>query len=470
MTYFIHRDLFPALMKVNSPGRAYGQADVLQYSHDHPENSSSSLVLLGLLANYNKFESQNLYQNRLEDFVNEDTIRGLVYSSAHTCSSIRDQYVSVQNDVPAAWTVNSTLAYVGLRALSSEAKKPEPTEDEAKGLFNALPSAEAAILLSAYSFVQGNKIFASGLVTLPADRSGETPLSAFLSSTSYIADHAHRSGRASTYAIFNLLVIRMLVEDNVLVKKLCSKDSQTTIRLCRQRTPHLPPASTSRIPATAILDICTATMSHNLRKRLDIPLYSILVSIILRLLTHLESTKTRLHHHWPYLWGTLLTLTRFLATYSNDLSHARDIRSSLCAPLTSLLAFSLSKGDAFLPDPASYDDLFYKLIEARSILLKFRDAYCKPSSPPDSLTRSINALINVANHYHTFLAAQHGGKRTHQSPAAIQKVIKEGHETLDMGGDEGFGTWERWRENSWKASLKQMIRVAVEDARVLALQ
>jgi hypothetical protein len=66
------------------------------------------------------------------------------------------------------------------------------------------------------------------------------------------------------------------------------------------------------------------------------------------------------------------------------------------------------------------------------------------------------------------LKAQHG-RKTHQSPAAIQKVIKEGYETLNLESNEGFGQWDKWRESSWKSELKKMIRVSVEDARLLAL-
>lgn len=38
-----------------------------------------------------------------------------------------------------------------------------------------------------------------------------------------------------------------------------------------------------------------------------------------------------------------------------------------------LIALALSAGDAFLPGAAEYDDLFYKLVEAGDVLVKFRD-------------------------------------------------------------------------------------------------
>jgi hypothetical protein len=44
--------------------------------------------------------------------------------------------------------------------------------------------------------------------------------------------------------------------------------------------------------------------------------------------------------------------------------------------LVYLIALALSAGDAFLPSAVEYDDLFYKLVEAGDVLVKFRDS-CK---------------------------------------------------------------------------------------------
>jgi hypothetical protein len=428
-----------------------------------------AFVLIGILASYNKFETQNVYQNRLEDFVNADTIRLLVSQAGHAFSRIRDEYVAVFDDYPVPWTLVSTLKMVGLKSLSSDAASPAPpTEEEAKTKFTVLPSPKAACVLSLYSFVQANKLFATQLVSAMSEKEHETSFSSFLSMTSYICHHAYRGPRQSAYATFGLLAVRSLTEDTMLVKGICSNDVRTVFRLCRQRGPHLPLITAARIPATAILDVCTDTMSHNLRKRLDVQLYSLSLGIILRIVTHLEQTKTRLQHHWAFIWGSLISLMRFLVQYAEDLQWLRNIREDLCTTLTGLAAFCLSKGDAFLPDPASFDDLFYKLIEANDTLHKFKEAYCDKGIPVAKLKSSVAALISVSSHYHDLLKAQHG-KKTHQSPAVIQKVIKDGYETLNLEADEGLGQWERWRESSSKAELKRMIRVAVEDSRLLAL-
>jgi hypothetical protein len=97
-------------------------------------------MLLGLLANYNKFEFQNPYQQRLDDFVNEATIQKIVKGVGLSCAGLRNGYVAVQDDLPEGWTLNNTLIFFGLKALTSGAteKAGTPTADEVKETFTAL--------------------------------------------------------------------------------------------------------------------------------------------------------------------------------------------------------------------------------------------------------------------------------------------------------------------------------------------
>lgn len=126
-SYFTHRDLFPALIK-------YIQ------ECEHTTALLPGIYLLGLLANYNKFEFQNPYRLRLDDFVNDSIIQKIVRSFGSTCVRLRDGYVAVQDDRPEGWTLGSTLSYIGLGALApaSRPSTPTPASEEAKSLFTAL--------------------------------------------------------------------------------------------------------------------------------------------------------------------------------------------------------------------------------------------------------------------------------------------------------------------------------------------
>lgn len=126
VSYFSYRDLFPALMK-------YMQ------DSDRRDMTFTAFLLLGLLANYNKFEFRNPYRARLEDFVNEATIQKIVVALGETSSASRDHYVAIQDDIAEGWNLSSALSYIGLGILAPSkpavaASRPE----EPRGDFSDL--------------------------------------------------------------------------------------------------------------------------------------------------------------------------------------------------------------------------------------------------------------------------------------------------------------------------------------------
>lgn len=128
LTYFIQRDLFPAMMKF------------IQES-DSPTRVLQPFTLLGLLANYNKFEFQNPYQLRLNDFVNEAAIQKIIRCVGYTCRNLRGQYIDIIQDLPEGWSISNTLNMIGLGAIAPGAKanqKPAYDPEEAKQLFAKL--------------------------------------------------------------------------------------------------------------------------------------------------------------------------------------------------------------------------------------------------------------------------------------------------------------------------------------------
>ncbi|KAL2821922.1 hypothetical protein BJX63DRAFT_427284 [Aspergillus granulosus] len=483
VSYFTHRDLFPSIMK-------------LVHETESPMQVFEPFLLLGLLANYNKFEFQNPYQLRLDDFVNESSIEKIVKGVAISCGALRNGYVAVQDDSPEGWSLIGTLIYFGLGVLApSKREKPAPpSPEEAKEMFAALPAQQAAILLATYDFTNANKLFGYHLINSgPEKDTEESPFSSFLSLTSYLMHHAYRSPRVAHYAELNLFTLRILSEDSTSCKLLCSDEGKRKVRLCRQRQPYLPLVTGDRVLATAIFDVLIDAISHNLRRRLDVQLYSHTIAILLRILTYLSMNRIRLAYHWSELWRNLLSLMRFLTTYVSDLTSSPYI-TTLATSLVDLIAFCVSTGDTFLPDPASYDDLFYKLVETGPIIAKFRDVYSlKPSAASSSLSKSadsnkdihvaaVETLISVSTHFYTLLfnpgtdseAKTEGDAQTpvpipaaqkkNLSPREVHRIIKQGYDTLSIQPPEGLSAWTRYREADWKTELKRAARCAVDDA------
>jgi hypothetical protein len=136
------------------------------------------------------------------------------------------------------------------------------------------PGPEIGVLLSTYDFAHANKVFCFNLVTMTPPIKGEaSPLNSFLSLTSYLFQHAHRSHRSSLYTYLSLFILQLLVEDQLLVKRLCSEENKLWVRLCRQRQPYLPLAKGDRVPAAVIMDLMIDGINHNLRRKLDVEFY-----------------------------------------------------------------------------------------------------------------------------------------------------------------------------------------------------
>jgi hypothetical protein len=114
----------------------------MQFIQDSDSTSRAfePFTLLGLLSNYNKFEFQNPYRLRLDDFVNEGTIQAIIKAVGSTCSGSRKRYVNVQDDLPEGWSLSSTLGMFGLGAIAPGTRTAPPAidPDVAKEMFAKL--------------------------------------------------------------------------------------------------------------------------------------------------------------------------------------------------------------------------------------------------------------------------------------------------------------------------------------------
>ncbi|KAM3443117.1 hypothetical protein MY4824_000822 [Beauveria thailandica] len=467
----VFTDFVTTLDTVIRAGDDYLFPAVIKFIQDtqSPAMVLEPLILLSLLANYNKFEFQNPYQLRLNDFINEGAITTIVTCIGAACQVLRTDYINVQDDLPEGWTFSNALGMLGLGAIApgpKQEKKPVYDADTAKQMFTKLPKERAAMLLAAYDFSHANKLFCTSFVTATSEKGVEQPMAAYLSLTSYLLQHAHLSHRSTYYAHLNLMVFRLLIEDQTTCKILCSDESKMVVRLCRHRPPFLPLVKGERVLTCSLLDTMIDGINHNLRKRLDVSLYTLCLGILLRAISYVSRSRTRLHYHWADFFRSLLSLVRFLTTYTSDLKDLPHV-DTLVDHVVNLLALSLSAGEAFLPTPAAYDDLFYKIVESGEVLAKFKQNY----GLGKRIGSSIDTLINVSTHYKQLLTDGGGKKKPHNlTTTQVTDVIKQGYETLSIQAKEGLDSWDRYREADDRSLLKNMVRTAVADVRELVEQ
>ena len=138
----------------------------------------------------------------------------------------------------------------------------------------------------------------------------------------------------------------------------------------------------------------------------------------------------------------------------------------LAAQLASVLAFALTTGNAFLPDANAYDDLVYKVFEAGDVLIRSKAEY-------PSAANALRVPLQVYEHYHVLLQKYQEGRSAGAAaravaPREINRMIRTGHESLELPIIDGPGTWEKTREAEWRNLLKKVARTVGVDVRRLA--
>ncbi|KAI5474729.1 hypothetical protein MNV49_002530 [Pseudohyphozyma bogoriensis] len=100
--FFLRRDLFSTLVKFMSD----------------PATSPfafESALLLGLLANFRKYEARNPYLVRIEDFVEEGVMKRIIEVVSAIAVTTRDSYTAITDDLPPSFVASLTSLVFSLR-------------------------------------------------------------------------------------------------------------------------------------------------------------------------------------------------------------------------------------------------------------------------------------------------------------------------------------------------------------------
>ncbi|CAG8788364.1 12089_t:CDS:10, partial [Racocetra persica] len=264
--FFMKNDIFDPLIKlIIAPETSY-----VAYE---------AIMLLGILANYNKHESKNPYMTKITAIKDESVFQKILDAVESTCKKCRNHYIEIQDDDETyKYSVSSALSFVGAIlpwGMSGNTKEQQDISDPDQA-FNQLqvdldfstfaifrPSANIAILLIYYDFVNNNKGFVAyiskSIAEYQMNSESETNSDGpyfldFLSFTSYLVQH-NRSARTASYVKLSLLVLLILTEDVTFDSRISDERKRYYVRLCRQRQPLLPSVKDPHPLVCAILDI-----------------------------------------------------------------------------------------------------------------------------------------------------------------------------------------------------------------------
>ncbi|KAI8826216.1 uncharacterized protein EV422DRAFT_564027 [Fimicolochytrium jonesii] len=367
-------------------------------------------ILLAFLCSYNKYESSNPYESRLRDVDDREVLQALEAVCSLACKDSRSKYMALAPDVqPPSAGLFGAIGYVGDVLF----RKDSPSSPQLAG---TLGCRQLVFVLLFYECVRNHRFvdtlamtfasvmkfgahsshLAAGAGRLNRSQSdifswtrrsssagsypqllqGDSALVDILSFTSYLFQNS-RDGRTMLYTRLCLMSLIRLVENPVLCRIVCDINMAVVIRLCRQRVPHLPPASdTARPVSLAILDVAITFLNHNLTKNLDVTAYTHCITVIHRLLTFIissarvsqidrpKSSKLTgvVAYHWAQVWHAILNVVRFVVQFREAFMMKDDLVAELWSQIVSVFNLFITYGDNFLPDSDGLDVLYYEII------------------------------------------------------------------------------------------------------------
>ncbi|CAB4429276.1 unnamed protein product [Rhizophagus irregularis] len=476
--YFIKNDIFdPLIQLIISP----------KTSHMAYE----AIMLLDILANYNKHESRNPYLTKLIDIKGEAVFEKIMEVLSSTCIKCQGQYIEIQEDDEAnKYLISTVVSYVGsILPWYGSGTKQHSNVSDPELAFVRLPSANVAILLSFYDMVNNNKRFVDYITKSiarfsipsrpqfndnPATTTEDNKKSAeigrdcpyfcdFLSLSSYLLQH-NRTNRTASYANLILLTLVILVEDASFNEIICEDERQFVVRLCRQRPPLLQNAKFPRPLVGVILDVVIGFINHNLRRKLQTDLYSMALGVIHRTMSYLKRNR-KLFNNMDYYFiifysislGRIMALTYWLIEIHTFKHRTLSTRSSF--------------------NPISYDNFFYEIVRAKEtfeglsrIVNKTKpgsptkSAFQKPASPSSQFDVLSN-INTICTHFHLKIETWKLNNRARTiTPEQVYSIISSNYDTLELITPEKLDHYTPYSEIRHHGPLlRQVLRVIVED-------
>ncbi|KAL9544274.1 hypothetical protein MBANPS3_007709 [Mucor bainieri] len=442
------------------------------------ENDHRDIVmLLGMLSNYNKYESRNPYLAHLKKTKQTKALESIIHMYTVTLISLRSRYIELNDDEE---TLSKSVVTYMSRLFYSSAPAA-PTEAENSKSLSALPSAQTALLLPLFDLVNGNPYFIHTIVNVCTkldSESSATPtstkntlLTSLISFASYLFEN-NRTERTNIYARLLLTILLRLTEESSVMNYIARDGSAAVVRLCRQRSPSLPLNKSSRSLFCAILDDMLLFIRHNIRKKLDLISYKLAFSIMHRILSFASKHKIRLSYHWVELWPSLTSTLHFTAQRLEELQFKEEF-SLFLASFLSVFNMCVTHGETFLSDTKSYDSLYYEIIRATTDFIKLSDYVnqsvnlkARAGERTPSITQ--NEFYNIkliCNHFKPALDEWQAAKNIKfPTPEQVMAIISENYATLELKPMDKLDMYVAFNEIPAEMGFfRQVLRVVVID-------
>lgn len=462
------------------------------------DHGHDAVLLLTILVQYRKYESANPYIVKLSILDDELALTGFAQVVSYTMTEFNRQY-QLKNTEQATGFFASLTSMVGSMFVAEE-KKIEPVK------------ANDSILLALYEAVHLNRNFITTLTHSHTPSTPTTPpaspttpkanpltsqgvpsplpdatltepanqptnlLVTFLEYCSIIMQDS-KDGSRFNNAKLCLIILTCIAEDQYANSLMHDVNMNFRVPLhkmpMRHRKVTVDKKPPSRPLACALLDLMGEFLMSHMMKNFPMELYLKCLGVVQRVLCYQKKCRVRLQYTWKDLWTALINLLKFVLSNETYLVKKHDI-FQLSNKVVNIFNLFITYGDTFLPNPSSYDELYYELIRMHQVFDNLYSMALRYTTNEgqwkESAVRLTNVLVNVRaiiNHFtpkvDSWAAVNHLSSLTEEQ---VLEVVRGNYDSLTLKLQDNLDQFLRYEEKPKEtAFFTQLVRSIIADVR-----
>lgn len=454
-----------------------------------------AVLLLTLLVQYRKHESANQYIVKLSILDDELALTGYAHVVSSALSDFNRNYKLKNTDQQTGWF--SSFANMVGNMFVAEEKEIEAVR------------ANDSILLALYEAIHLNRNFITALThshtpslpSTPPDSPSTPPrldsegkpvfepntttehgnqptnlLVTFLEYSSIVIQDTKDETRYNN-AKLCLVILTCIAEDQYANSLMHDFNMNFRVPLhrmpMRHRKAKFEASPPSRPLACALLDLMVEFIMSHMMKTIPLELYIRCLGICHRVLCYQKKCRVRLQYPWKQLWTALINLLKFILSHESHLVKKHNI-FHVCSKIVNIFNLFVTYGDTFLPNPNSYDELYYEVVRMHQVFDNLYSMALRYTSSEgeykDSAARLTNHLVNIRaiiNHFtpkvDSWAAVNHLSSLTEEQ---VLEVVRASYDTLTLKLQDSLDQFERYSEQPQEtAFFTQMVRSIILEVR-----